>query len=875
MALTASGAITLDAMHVEAGGTTGSACTINDTDIIGLIDKTAGATMAFNEWYGASASFYNFGINQSCRFEDAFLTKTHGSAGNRRTWTFSAWIKRGKVGVQQNIYNPHDGGNETQMHILSTDVFRMYDAGGGGFNAVSAYKFRDLSAWYHIVVRIDTTSATAANRIRLYVNGVEQALLNSGDGVSAYGTAEPTRNYDTEWNMATLHVLGAYGSNTAQSRFFGYMADVNMIDGSSLGPDSFGETKNDIWIPKDTTDLSFGTNGFRMKFQDSTAFGDDTSGTGTDFATTGLAASDQSKDSPTNNFSTFNPIAPDTTGATNHSFSEGNLKVSTGSNSWWNCFGTISITPGKYYWEYYALGSGDVDQNIGVCTLDWHRGSNAGADTADAYSLYAASDGNGYLYTDGASAVNKGTGYCWTHADIMSVAFDADTGKIWYAKNGTFLGSGDPAAGSNVAHTVTAGDLAKGMLPVFSGYHTAATPMINFGQDSSFAGNETAQGNKDGNGKGDFYYSPPSGYLSLSTFSLPDPVATVDPNKGGSPQDYFSSVLYTGNGGDQTITGVGFQPDWTWIKHRTEAHDHVITDSVRPIDKILFSNGVDSDTSGGEITSFNSDGFVLEYSGTDTQAIKFNESSDTYVSWNWKAGTSFSNDASSTSVGNVDSAGTVNTDVGFSIINFVVTTDATMQIAHGLGKIPKMIISKNRDTNSNWDVYHSFVGNEHRLKLNSTAAIEDQDGVWADTTPTSSVFYQKGNGSWHAVGGNVLAYCFAEVDGYSKFGSYVGNGNADGTFVYTGFRPAFIIYKKTSGTGNWGILDNKKSPFNLNEAWQAANLQNAETNESARAVDFLSNGFKARGTNADLNTSSGTYIYMAFAEQPFKYANAR
>jgi len=137
------------------------------------------------------------------------------------------------------------------------------------------------------------------------------------------------------------------------------------------------------------------------------------------------------------------------------------------------------------------------------------------------------------------------------------------------------------------------------------------------------------------------------------------------------------------------------------------------------------------------------------------------------------------------------------------------------------------------------------------------------------------VFYQKGNGSWHAVGGNVLAYCFAEVDGYSKFGSYVGNGNADGTFVYTGFRPAFIIYKKTSGTGNWGILDNKRGPFNLTQAWQAANLQNAETNESARAVDFLSNGFKARGTNADLNTSSGTYIYMAFAEQPFKYANAR
>jgi len=813
-------------------------------------------------WMANPASgFYDFPITNSVRInvgDSSFLSFTPSSAGNLRAWTWSGWIKRGNAPTAQNA---------TFFSANNADNFRIVGAGAGsadvdtinlvmvdGSNNTTGVldtlaRFRDASSWYHFVIRWDVNNGTALNRLRLYVNGV-QITTFSGDN------ALVDQNTDSIINSAVIHKLGAQQSSTTRD-IDGYMAEVNFIDGTSLGPDSFGEFKSDIWIPKDTAGLTFGNQGWRLQFKQvgtgtasSSTIGADTSGNDNHWTSANLAASDVMPDSPTNNFATLNPSDPNIA-SLSITLSEGNLKA-TGTAYGASLFSSTAflntLMGGKWYYEQRMNDIGRLPR------LGWKSASN---------KIFYRS--NGKKNVDG---TESSYGATFTDGDIISVAADVGSSTVEFFKNNASQGS--------ISYTFVAGQDYTNAVE-YGGPHgeEGSTFIMNFGQDSSFAGTETAQSNADSNGIGNFFYAPPSGFLAICTSNLPDPVETVDPNKGGSPQDYFSSVLYTGNGGDQTITGVGFQPDWTWIKHRTEAHDHVITDSVRPIDKILFSNGVDSDTSGGEITSFNSDGFVLEYSGTDTQAIKFNESSDTYVSWNWKAGTAFSNDASSTSVGNVDSAGTVNTDVGFSIINFVVTTDATMQIAHGLGKIPKMIISKNRDTNSNWDVYHSFVGNEHRLKLNSTAAIEDQDGVWADTTPTSSVFYQKGNGSWHAVGGNVLAYCFAEVDGYSKFGSYVGNGNADGTFVYTGFRPAFIIYKKTSGTGNWGILDNKKSPFNLNEAWQAANLQNAETNESARAVDFLSNGFKARGTNADLNTSSGTYIYMAFAEQPFKYANAR
>ncbi len=454
----------------------------------------------------------------------------------------------------------------------------------------------------------------------------------------------------------------------------------------------------------------------------------------------------------------------------------------------------------------------------------------------------------------------------------MSVAFDADTGKIWYAKNGTFLGSGDPAAGSNEVHTVTAGDLAKGMLPVFSGYHTGGTPVINFGQDSSFVGNETAQGNADGNGIGDFYYAPPSGYLALCTANLPDPVAAVDPAKGGSPQDYFNTVLYTGNDtSGRAITGVGFQPDFVWIKNRAATYYHNLSDTVRGITRSLSSNATDAEVNFSNISAVGSDGFTI--SGAEL----VNKNAQAIVAWSWKAGTAFSNDASATSVGNVDSTGSVNADVGFSIIAKTNTGNDNQTVAHGLGVAPDLIIIKNRSTTGSWVLGYNTAGfnwaNDY-IQFDTGVEKGDGSGTVFGATPTSTVF-TTGSGINGTDGVTQIAYCFASVDGFSKIGSYTGNGNADGPFVYTGFRPAWVMHKRIDGTGQWAILDNTRSPFNVANKHLYADGSNAEVTNTSFNLDYLSNGFKVRSTNTYTNASGGTYIYMAFAEQPFKYANAR
>jgi len=330
------------------------------------------------------------------------------------------------------------------------------------------------------------------------------------------------------------------------------------------------------------------------------------------------------------------------------------------------------------------------------------------------------------------------------------------------------------------------------------------------------------------------------------------------------PSDYFNTKLYTGNGGTQSITGVGFQPDWIWVKCRSHTENHMLTDVVRGVTKNLRSNQTNAEeTNSNNITAFDSDGFSLGDGGG------VNESSRTFASWNWKAGTSFTNDASSTGIGSVDSTGSVNTDAGFSIVSWTsLASGSNYTIAHALGVKPDVIIMKGRHESNSWQVYHhknTSSPETDYLELNSTAATADYP-VWNDTAPTSSVF-SLGTWSGFDAGGTMIAYCFAEKKGYSKFGSYTGNGNADGTFVYTGFRSAFLLCKRADGgTGNWQLFDNKRLGYNLDNYGVQPNLSNAEN--TAQDLDILSNGFKHRQSGNDLN-GSNTYIYMAFAENPF------
>jgi hypothetical protein len=322
------------------------------------------------------------------------------------------------------------------------------------------------------------------------------------------------------------------------------------------------------------------------------------------------------------------------------------------------------------------------------------------------------------------------------------------------------------------------------------------------------------------------------------------------------PDEYFNTKLYTGNATARSITGVGFQPDWVWIKGRTTAYNNTLFDSVRGATKRIYSNGTDAEsTQTATLTSFDSDGFSL---GNNASV---NSATSTFVTWNWLA----SNTTASNTDGSITSTVSANTTSGFSIVSYT-GTGSNATVGHGLGAVPKMIIVKNRDSAQQWQVYHIATGNTKSSQLSGSGVPDTASTYWNDTSPTSTVFSIGTGTPTNGSTNNIIAYCFAEVKGFSKFGSYVGNGNADGSFIYTGFKPAFVIFKNTTNTNNWSIRDNKRDSFNAGDSNLFANLSDAES--SSNDIDFLSNGFKLRNAGGNWNTSGNTYIYHAFAEEP-------
>ena len=329
------------------------------------------------------------------------------------------------------------------------------------------------------------------------------------------------------------------------------------------------------------------------------------------------------------------------------------------------------------------------------------------------------------------------------------------------------------------------------------------------------------------------------------------------------PTAFHQTKLYTGNDSSRAITFDGntdMQPDWSWFKARSEAYNHAIFDSVRGVQKLIRSNQTNAEeTHSTTLTAFGSNGFSLGGGDAFTNANNV-----TYASWHWKAGTSFTNDASSTGIGSIDSAGSVNQDAGFSIISFA-GASAVSTVAHGLGVAPKMMIFKNRSDADHWGVYHQSLGSNAAMYLNLSGAVDGT--LWNNTAPTTSVFTVQNNSAVNGSGNNIIAYCFAEKQGYSKFGSYTGNANNDGPYIHLGFKPAFLVIKQSSSERNWIMMDAKRSPFNIVTKYMKGNSSSAE--ETYNYVDFLSNGFKCRDSDTGANASGGTYIYYAFAENPF------
>jgi hypothetical protein len=963
-----------------------------------------------------------YDINNSLRFRSsasAYLNRTPASAGNRKTWTWSCWVKRGNSGAIQAIFdadNASGGGDEIRFNANNTFTYFINGAATGALTTTQV--FRDPSAWYHIVLAVDTTQATAANRATLYINGSQ---------VTAFSTATyPTQNADTDTNTATSHRIGFTRSSQT---FDGYMAESHFIDGQALTPSSFGETDavTGSWVAKKYTG-TYGINGFYLPFSDpslntqnlltysedatnaawtkvnitatsntiaapngtttadsilettanslhvllptaSTAVAASTvytasvyvksinnqfiqlvfddavtinggyanydlvNGTvtsSTNYGTaTGLATSitsvgsgwyritlsttigantsaryainaiqsgssgifpnypgnasngyyvwgmqlnqgstvspyvytaataqstmvnnlgrdysvttggynnwipnnisvtagttyDAMIDSPTltsatvANYSTLNPLKFAGT------LSNANLNLTATAASWQNASSTLFVNSGKWYFEATVITrAATFGCMIGIGTPDSSISTTYGSGDTFTY----LSDGTKY----GSGSFGGAYGASFIAGDIIGVAFDCDARTITFYKNNVSQGT----AFSNL--------VAGSFYGAWLGVHTSASSIaLNCGQRP-------------------FAYTPPTGHKALNTYNLPD--STI--KKGNTVMD---ATTYTGNGSTQTITNAGaFKPDFLWIKTRSAVSDHFAFNSVAGSNKYLIPNSPGAETTAALITSFNSNGFSL----SSDNGVNLNAA--TFVGWQWQAGQGTN---TTNTQGSITSTVSVNATAGFSIATFNAGATGAQTFGHGLGVAPKMVILKDRANAVLWNIYHaSVITNVNSYLAFGTSAVATNTGNWGSTLPTSTVV---GFGSNVAVtaNANCIAYCWAEIEGFSKFGSYTGNGLADGPFVYTGFRPKFIMIKNASAVQNWIMYDTSRNTFNVMPNILYPNLTNAEATGNA-VVDALSNGFKLRNTFADHNGSGNTIIYAAFAENPFKNANAR
>ena len=772
----------------------------------------------------------SYQISRSLRFRSsasAYLSRTPASAGNRKTWTWSGWVKRGVLNSNGHIFAGGTGSTLTQLFYVGSGYDRLQlNVNQAGNQKIVAYTnsiFRDPSAWYHVVYSIDTTQVTNSNGVRIYVNGVQQSLT-----FSIY-----TQNVDTEINNTVIQYIGQVVS---VEYFDGYLAEVNFIDGQALTPSSFGAfDTNGVWQPAKYTG-SYGTNGFYLNFSDNsgataTTIGKDSSGNSNNWTPNNISVTsgttyDSMIDSPTNyadggngrgNYAVLNPLSNYGT----VTYSAANLNTSSmGSGA---CSrGTIAISSGKWYWEttINAVGYplvGAIDVTSAISNQCGYSSNSAG---------YLS---NGTIKNN---ATNVGTAYAtYTTNDVIGVALDMDGGSISFYKNGTL-------------QATASGSISGTWVPQVVDWNTGGAGMsINFGQRP-------------------FTYTPPSGFSALNTQNLPTPTIA-------NGAQYMAATIYGGTGSAgsfvNTVNNTSFKPDALWIKSRSQATGHYLQDSVRGAANILNPDQTSAEANGGSsyVTSFDNSGWSV---GSGAGGI--NISGQTYVAWQWRAG---NNSGTTNNDGFVTSTVSANTTAGFSIATYT-GNGSNSSVGHGLGVAPSMIIVKSRSAATNWTVYHSSVGTGKYLNLNTSTAPTTDANFF--TSATSTLFSMTGSAtSINTNAATYVAYCFAPVAGYSAFGSLTGNGSADGVFVYLGFKPKFVMWKASSTTGDWQIWDATRDTYNVVGNMLAADLSNAEATGQS-AIDILSNGFKCRSATVG-NNSGVTYVYAAFAEAPFKYSRAR
>ena len=759
------------------------------------------------------------------------------------SWTIEFWVR---ITSQSGSYIIMDHRASTQADggfSFFTDV----SSGGVGFDRSNGSAWtaglqdsaNTLDQWYHYaVVQVGDTS------LKMYRDGTEVDTT-------------ATLMDDDSGTYVNWFIGGGYnngGSHSDNYYFDGYLDEIRVSDVARY---------TGAFTPS-TTEFTTDANTLLLIHSNwDGGLGADSSGNENDFAPTNLVATDVVLDSPTNNFATLNPLDNYYAGNT---FSEGNLEIAQGTSGPYTYnSSTISMSSGKWYSEFLMVdddrGSGYI--LTGISSVYPDATTDELGDNANAWAYYGY---NGNYWNN-----NSGTSYgnSYAEGDVIGIALDLENNNLYFSKNGVWQDSGDPESGATGtgAISITAGEY-RFCIGSFDNAYSFIFG-ANFGADSSFAGNLTAQGNQDGRSIGDFYYEPPSGFFALCTDNLPAPEIAL-------PTEHFNTRLYTGDGATTlAVTGVGFAPDFTWIKNRDEADDHTLVDAVRGATKYLVSNEADAEVDDSTfVASLDSDGFTV---GDD---VVVNTNTENYLSWNWKgdgvAGGTTNED------GTIDSQVNVNTTAGFSIVKWT-GTGSNVTVGHGLSQAPDLIINKSM-SDAEWWAVQSILWNSpsdtNMVYLNSNGAASDDTNVF-QAAPTATVFSPQG-GAWGGIGANesdYIAYCFHSVEGYSKIGSYDGNSNGDGPFIYCGFKPCFVFFRGTFGT-SWYPFDDGRDPYNRVQHWMEFNEATADYDDtraagsSALALDFVSNGFKLRGNNSGGN-GSYTYLYMAVASSPFKYSNAR
>lgn len=773
---------------------------------------------------GGAGSPYE--IQKSLRFRasaSAYLSRTPSVAGNRRTWTWSGWVKRGSLstahmlcsaGIITNVAQP----TNADTFGFGTSGQLVFDLQYNGVSTqgsiTTTATFRDPSSYYHVVLSVNTTNATQEDRAIIYVNGVRQLVTTSTAFVlNAQGETNGTRSHNIGRRIPDAFG-GAYWNYLD-----GYLSEINFIDGQALDPSYFGQVSAETgaWIPKKYTG-TYGTNGFYLPFNDGSTLANltaDRSGNGNNWTANNISLTagvnyDWMDDVPRNSYAVLNPLL------TNIASTEANLRVDNSDTSGYESrtVGSVGFGTSDIYFEVLVTGTYRNAQ-IGVQSAAWvNKDTNDPATRA--FLTNTGQKASGTTYSAYGSAVTSG--------QVVGCAVSPTTGKIWFHINGVWQASGNPETGANPAFSDLSGTYVPLVKTYFATGTGSTTVQINFGQRP-------------------FAYSPPTGFKALCTKNLPTPSIL-------NPKRHFDVVLATGTNIKSTAEAVFPGNFLEWIKDRGNANNHQLIDTARGTSAVLQSN-----TNGAETT--------------------YSAPSGSSVGWTWKAGGApVTNNA-----GSIQSQVSANTAAGFSIVTYT-GTGANATVGHGLGVAPKMVIVKRRNgTASQWAVYHASIGAANALYLNLTNAQAAAIAMWNSAAPTSSAV---SIGTDATVNGNAdtyVAYCFAEIPGYSKIGSYTGNGSADGPFVYCGFRPRFIMYKRTDtgSSNNWVTLDSARDTFNAVNLFVHPNLAGAEggTIGGSGIVNFTANGFKVLSTFAGDNASGGSYIFYAIAEQPFQFANAR